>query len=141
MEIKTYTAAVAGEPAATLVASLLAQESMWFECMPVGDDEYRFTCRDDRARTLDRAVEIAGDRRLALQEIADRLDGILRTDYSGRAMYGNKCYGIICGSLPDCLMLAGQYGLPAPLYDNMGMDWIVYWRTISDEPKRKRQFA
>lgn len=68
-----------------------------------------------------------------IEQAANESGGTIRTDYSGRGMYGKICYGIE-GDLVDILMAAGRAGLPKPELDNMGMDSIVYWPRIKGVP-------
>lgn len=69
-----------------------------------------------------------------IRVIDDNLDKIERVyyDYSGRGMYGSKCFGIIVGQFDKNEMLKefGKLGV-TPTYDNMGMDWILYWPSYS----------
>lgn len=62
-----------------------------------------------------------------LAKIAKQVDGTVRSDYSGRFMFGARCYGIETPDLVACIMEAGRHGLPKPNQDAMGLDYIVYW--------------
>ena len=62
-----------------------------------------------------------------LEKIAAELGGEVRGDYSGRCMFGRRCYGITTPDPTACVMLAGRFGLPRPSQDNMGLDFIIYW--------------
>lgn len=51
----------------------------------------------------------------------------VREDYSGRAMYGKKCWGIVADDLVECIERAAERGLSGARYDSMGNRVIVYW--------------
>ena len=69
-----------------------------------------------------------------LSEVADLVDGEIRSDYSGRGMYGQRCYGIECADPIPCIEHAAMQGITGANYDQMGLDYIVYWPRIrSDE--------
>lgn len=61
-----------------------------------------------------------------LEELAAEVDGAVRS-YSGRFMYGARCWGVTVPNLAEGIHVAGRLGLPAPQTDNMGMDYILYW--------------
>jgi len=66
-----------------------------------------------------------------LDELADSLEGgELRSDYSGRGMFGRLCYGITCDNQTEALERIAQLNLPRPTTDNMGLGYIVYWPGI-----------
>lgn len=61
--------------------------------------------------------------------------GELRTDYSGRGMFGRKCMGIVTSD-PEGLIVAmkrRKRELRSPGCDNMGLDCIVYWPDIEND--------
>lgn len=80
----------------------------------------------------------------------------LRTDYSGRGMYGDECVGIVCGQGEmgvAQLMIVAALGLddeglnwndvleafdegPEMHTDSMGLRTIVYWPSVSVEVKK-----
>lgn len=66
----------------------------------------------------------------AICEVADEIGGSVRTDYSGRGMYGKKCVGIDCRNATECIELAASKGIKGARQDNMGLDMIVYWPHI-----------
>jgi hypothetical protein len=66
-----------------------------------------------------------------MEEIAEEVGGTVRDNYSGRFMYGSKCYGIDCDSYVRCLEVAGSKGVTGAKVDNMGLGWIVYWPQYS----------
>ena len=75
-----------------------------------------------------------------LEELAQEVDGNIRTDYSGRGMYGKTCVGIVVDNL---LALGGAITsviedeeLRKELTtnsntDSMGYDTIVYWTRVT----------
>lgn len=54
----------------------------------------------------------------------------LRTDYSGRAMYGSTCWGVTCSDPED---LIAEVGVKGARMDGMGHRTIVYWPQITGE--------
>lgn len=66
----------------------------------------------------------------ALNEVADIIGGEIRTDYSGRGMYGARCYGIECDDPIRCVEQAAMNGIIGANYDQMGLQYIVYWPRI-----------
>lgn len=62
-----------------------------------------------------------------LGEVADNIGGRLRTDYSGRCMFGAECLGIDCTDDRECIEEAASRGIRGGSRDNMGMGYIVYW--------------
>ncbi len=68
-----------------------------------------------------------------IHKVADKVNGTVRSDYSGRGMFGAKCYGIICENYHDCINEAAYMGLLGATYDNMGLDYIVYWPMIQGD--------
>jgi len=68
-----------------------------------------------------------------LHEVADRIGGEVRSDYSGRGMYGRRCYGIECSEPLHCIEQAAAQGITGANYDQMGLDYIVYWPRIRDD--------
>lgn len=69
-----------------------------------------------------------------LQDICEENDWDLRTDYSGRGMYGTRCVGIV-GPNPLEIVeaVASQTDLRGAQQDSMGRDAIVYWPGLSAE--------
>lgn len=70
-----------------------------------------------------------------MQEIADEVDGTVRDDYSGRGMYGEECFGVVCEDADECLELAGSKGITGGRVDNMGKRMIVYWPKLKPDNK------
>lgn len=64
-----------------------------------------------------------------LRRVAKRLDGTIYRHYSGRAMFGRCCPGIVYEGRADCKFpkLLGQ-----PMFDRMGLDTIVYFPSVND---------
>jgi len=64
-------------------------------------------------------------------------DARVRTDYSGRAMFGRTCYGITSREQNDeqVIELAARNGLRGARVDSMGLGVIVYWPSINGESK------
>lgn len=54
----------------------------------------------------------------------------LRTDYSGRGMFGSTCYGITCNDPQDVI---AEVGIKGARTDSMGRSTIVYWPSVKDE--------
>lgn len=63
-----------------------------------------------------------------LWEAAQNNDRSLRTDYSGRGMFGKTCWGIVCDDPIDTITEVGIKGYKT---DNMGYSVIVYWPNIT----------
>lgn len=68
-----------------------------------------------------------------LHEVADTVDGEIRSDYSGRGMYGRTCYGIECEEPISCIENAAMQGITGANYDQLGLGNIVYWPRIRDD--------
>lgn len=66
----------------------------------------------------------------AIEKTANEVGGDVRSDYSGRGMFGKRCYGIDCDSHVACIESASRNGLKGASTDNMGKGWIVYWPSI-----------
>ncbi len=62
-----------------------------------------------------------------LQAIANYINGNIYEEYSGRNMFGSKCYGIICPNYIKCIEYASEFGIKGAKWDNLGKDYIVYW--------------
>lgn len=67
-----------------------------------------------------------------LEDIAMNIGGEIYPDYSGRFMYGAKCYGIVCDDPIPCIEEAAEAGLRGARHDSMGLQYIVYWPDISE---------
>ena len=68
-----------------------------------------------------------------LNEAADILGGEVYKGYSGRGMFGQKCYGIVCDDPLACVETVAMQGITGANYDNMALQYIVYWPTIRYE--------
>jgi hypothetical protein len=62
-----------------------------------------------------------------LEEIADECNGEVYPNYSGRFMYGRKCFGISGSDPIEIIECAARHGLHSARYDSLGRDSIVYW--------------
>ena len=68
-----------------------------------------------------------------MNQAADGVDGEIRTDYSGRGMYGDKCIGVVLKDEGDLFRFAGLLDddfvelLGSPEWDSMGLREIAYW--------------
>lgn len=65
-------------------------------------------------------------RKIALAIVDD--DRSLRTDYSGRGMFGRTCWGVTCNDPNDVI---AEVGLKGAQTDNMGTSTIVYWPRVT----------
>lgn len=70
----------------------------------------------------------------AVNDVADEVDGTVRPRYSGRSMFGDTCYGIVCSDTTACIEAASVAGLKGARTDSMGRDFIVYWPSIKGKP-------
>lgn len=62
-----------------------------------------------------------------LEETAQEVGGDIREGYSGRGMYGDECYGIVCDDATECIEVASAKGLTGARTDSMGTRTIVYY--------------
>jgi hypothetical protein len=69
----------------------------------------------------------------AIEETADTVGGHVRNDYSGRGMYGETCYGIVCDNEEECIEVGALKGLRGANTDSMGKSRIVYWKSCKGE--------
>jgi hypothetical protein len=69
--------------------------------------------------------------------ITERIGGEVYEGYSGRCMYGARCWGITCkGSEVNDIIAAGKRAnLGRVSTDNMGLDMIVYWPDAEYKPE------
>jgi len=65
-----------------------------------------------------------------ISRVAVQVGGEVYEDYSGRGMYGAKCLGIVCADPVPCIEYAAENGIRGAVYDQMGLDYIVYWPEI-----------
>ena len=65
-----------------------------------------------------------------LEEISELVGGKIYHGYSGRGMYGAQCLGIVCPDPVPCIEYAAENGIRGAVYDQMGLDYIVYWPEI-----------
>jgi len=72
-----------------------------------------------------------------LHNAAHIVDGEIVTDYSGRAMFGDDCVGVILKDEGDLFTFARQLDddlaelLGNPRWDSMGLREIAYWPKAS----------
>lgn len=66
-------------------------------------------------------------------EVADEIGAEVRSDYSGRCMYGGVCYSIVHDNAIEVIELAGEKGLKGAKIDGMGKDYTIYWEHIKGE--------
>jgi len=69
----------------------------------------------------------------AIRDTAKAVRGEMRSDYSGRSMFGRLCYGIDCADDTECVVQAARRGLPKPSIDSLAHGYVVYWPTIAPE--------
>ena len=58
----------------------------------------------------------------------------VRLDYSGRCMFGKRCFGVVVESAADLFsigQLLYEYEMQSPTIDRMGLGIIAYWPSIS----------
>jgi len=65
-----------------------------------------------------------------LTTIAEELGGTLRERYSGAT-----CLGVVCKSPNEAIAMAAKRGIKGASTDNMGLSYIVYWRSLNTTPK------
>ena len=70
------------------------------------------------------------DDKIYLAECLSMEFGELMTNYSGRGMYGERCYGIVTDNPDELIERAVELGLKGASTDNMGLSTIVYWKSI-----------
>lgn len=70
-----------------------------------------------------------------IEQLADEYgcDGMdsLREAYSGRGMFGRKCYGVVTDQSEKLIESAAEMGLTGVNTDSMGLDVIVYWPQVN----------
>jgi len=80
--------------------------------------------------------EMTNDERTnELWQIAQRVNGDYRSDYSGRGMYGSKCVAIVIEGRDQEYRMTKELeelGFPEPTWDSMGFGAVAYWPSISD---------
>ena len=68
-----------------------------------------------------------------LRLVTDKEFGTVRTDYSGRFMYGKTCLSVTTDR-PQCLIKsAWALGIYGERTDQMGFDTVVYWPDLGPE--------
>ena len=75
-----------------------------------------------------------------LEEIGQEVEGSVRTDYSGRGMYGDSCVGIVASDLLELGAAISRLVEDEELRDelisnsrtdSMGYDTIAYWPRVT----------
>jgi len=76
-----------------------------------------------------------------IEDIAWNLNAEIRSDYSGRGMYGKTCYGIVLEDdlVNDAIGMAAVKGLPGAKTDSMGLKTILYWPHVISEHKNEEE--
>ncbi len=81
-----------------------------------------------------------------IREIVETLEAEgydVRTDYSGRCMYGHQCLGVTVpssGAAFELGQLLHEYdSMGRTLSDSMGLDVIVYWPQVNTENYNKTE--
>lgn len=69
----------------------------------------------------------------AIKCVAKEIGGKVYYDYSGRNMFGKTCIGISCKYYIECIEAASKYGIVKANWDQLGMDYIVYWPSLNPE--------
>lgn len=64
-----------------------------------------------------------------VQAIADKVGGTMYEGYSGRGMYGQTCFGVVCKGydVQEVKQAGARRKLGSASTDNMACDMIVYW--------------
>jgi hypothetical protein len=72
-----------------------------------------------------------------LEEVVAEVAGsrLYEGGYSGRFMFGKKCYGIVCSNATEVIEAAASRGLKGARFDNLGHDFIVYWPSMEYKPE------
>ena len=91
-------------------------------------------------------MKLNSDELDSLQDACDDEGVDLRTEYSGRGMYGKTCIGIVADGLGALMRtvhtlsedsrgeaLAEAMRDADPATDSMGMSTIYYWRSLTSE--------
>lgn len=77
------------------------------------------------------AREVSEDPQVeSIKDLARDVSGEVYEGYSGRGMYGDRCWGIAVHDPDEIKMRVREYGLPKPSVDNLGLDYIVYWPSV-----------
>jgi hypothetical protein len=68
-----------------------------------------------------------------LQAIADKVGGSVYERYSGRGMFGDTCWGIVCPHSAVKEVIRATKGFGKACTDEMGLDAIVYWPFFKEQ--------
>ena len=83
------------------------------------------------------ANTLTSDQMDDLYDAAHTVDGEIRTDYSGRGMFGDECGGVVLKDEGDLFQFARLLDedlaqlLGSPRWDSMGLREIAYWPDCS----------
>jgi hypothetical protein len=64
-----------------------------------------------------------------VEAVAAWVGGTVYENYSGRFMFGDTCYGVVCEpfTVKDAIKQGNKRRLGTARTDNLGLDMIVYW--------------
>jgi hypothetical protein len=105
-------------------------ENARFENNDLVIGEYHFECKKISDCPVPPELMSSEDLDSLFEDIADECEGSVRYGYSGRAMYGKRCYGVVTSDVGACIHAAKERGLEGERSDNMGLDMIIYWPNI-----------
>lgn len=75
-------------------------------------------------------VQDEDEKRRLIEGIAERNPDIsLHTDYSGRGMFGDTCYGL-SGDEHEIVRAMERENLPDGTKDQLGLGVIIYWPSV-----------
>jgi hypothetical protein len=77
---------------------------------------------------LNEKIEILRDLAFSFNDESEVYEG-----YSGRGMYGKRCYGITTDRPMQLIEAAVENGIKGASMDSMGLQTIVYWANIPYE--------
>lgn len=67
-----------------------------------------------------------------IQDIADESNGEVYSNYSGRGMFGKKCWGVYGDDPCAIIEEAAIRGFTGANMDSLGLQTIVYWPDVED---------
>lgn len=81
-------------------------------------------------------------RQLTIREAIEAA-GYTPRSYSGRAMYGRTCLGVVVPNPMKAVLDIAAQGVkvPPPKQDSMGLDFIIYWPDIPWSKEESEQSA
>ena len=74
-----------------------------------------------------------------LYKIAHEINGTVPESYSGRGVSGKSCCGISTAKPIECIETAASHGIRGARTNNMGLDTVVYWPSISNQRTMNKQ--